>query len=163
MTVSSIRSTLLVAATFLTPMALSPAQEPNPVPTTFKTIYPAVSAASGQLHEAFQMAAQQHKNVVLDFGTDQCSSCQATSTFFPEEHVHAQIAEHFLLVHINVGAKAHQNTREAQRFGVDLSKGLPALAVVDPSMKVLGTTNEFAKAQNMSSNDLLDFLNKYRG
>ena len=163
MNVFRFRSTLLAAATLLTPMAFSPAQEPNPVPTTFKSIYPAASAASGQLHEAFQMAAQQHKNVVLDFGADQCSSCQVTATFFPEAHVHAQIAEHFLLVHINVGPKAHQNTRFAQSFGVDLSKGLPALAVVDPSRKVLGTTNEFAKAQNMSSNDLLDFLNKSRG
>ena len=153
-------SGVLLASMLSVPALL--AQSPNPIPAHDKAVYPQVTQGNGQVGEALRLAAAQGKRVVLDFGTNQCASCQVTAGFFTDEHVHAQIAEHFLLVHVNVGPKAHQNTDLARRYGADVAKGLPAIVVLDPSGKTLGASNEFSNAPNMSANDLLTFLNKYR-
>lgn len=151
---------VLFASTLSIPALV--AQQPNPVPAHDRAVYPQVDQAHTQVAEAVRLSGEQHKPVVLDFGTDQCASCQVTAGFFTDEHVRAQIAEHFLLVHVNIGPKAKQNADLARRYGADMTKGLPVLVVLDPSGKTLGTSNEFSKAQNMSSNDLVTFLNKYR-
>ena len=153
---------VVVAAVVLllgAPMTLS--QEPNPIPPTFKAIYPQASQAQAQVEEAMKLAAQQHKRVILDFGTNNCPDCQALGSFFGDRVNHDQIGEHFLLVHVNVG-QSTENLGIAQRFHADVKGGIPVLSVIDGAGQVKGTDLEFRRARNRSANDLTVFLNKAR-
>ena len=138
------------------------AQEPNPLPQKFNTIYPAPGQARNDVQKAMEFAAQQHKRLLLDFGTDRCAECQVLSGFWATDTNRAQVADRFLLVHVNVGAKGDQNRALAQRFHVDPKAGLPIVVVADGDGKVLNVSKEFLRAHNESAEDLTGFLNKAR-
>ena len=157
-----LRHTLLASALLLTAAPLLPAQQPNPIPQHFHNIYPQAAEADAQVHAAMQLAAQQHKRVLLVFGADQCADCQAFETELNEETNHAQIAEHFLLVHIDVGAKRDKNLDLVHRFGIPIKQGIPAVAVTDGLGRVLHVES-FERARNMGAPEITAFLNKWRG
>jgi thiol:disulfide interchange protein len=162
---SLLRFAFLAVATVFLAVPVAGAQSPNPVPTTFRSIYPASSQANSQVDQAIKLAAEQNKRVLLDFGTDQCADCQVLEEYLEEEPNKAQIEEHFVLVHIDVGKKLQQNRALAQKYGIPLKKGVPALAVVDGQGHVLyaQANGEFKNARFMGANDITVFLNKWRG
>ncbi len=162
MSFPQLRSSLLAAASVLAAAPLALSQAPNPIPPTFTNIYPQASTAHAQVEQAMKLAAQQHKRVVLNFGTDDCPDCQALGEFFRNRINHDQIAEHFLIVRIDVGKKSNQNLDLAQRFHADVPGGIPVLSVIDGDGHVVQTNNEFRMARNRSANDLTVFLNKAR-
>ena len=156
------RSTLLLAASLLLILPLAPAQQPNPVPQQFKTVYPQPGRAAGDVQQAMKLAAQQHKRVILDFGTNQCAECQVLSGFWQTTTNQAQVAERFLLVHINVGPKSDQNLGLAHRYQAEVKYGIPIVVVTESDGKVVEVTKEFERAHNESPEDLTGFLNKAR-
>ena len=157
-----LRSTMLAAATLFATAPWLPAQQPNPIPQHFKSIYPSSTQAQAQVHEAMQLAAQQHKRVLLVFGTDQCADCQAYEILLDSPHNHDQIAEHFLLVHIDVGSKHTQNLTIGRRFGIDVQQGIPAVSVIDGQGHVIHAQT-INHAHNMGDADVTAFLNRWRG
>ncbi len=157
-------ATTVLAAAFLAAVPQLSAQEPNPIPLKFHAIYPQPSQARAQVDQAMQLAVQQHKRVLLAFGNDQSPDCQVLDDLLHEPPNQGQIAEHFLVVHINVGPKLDQNLDLARRFGIPLEKGVPALSVIDGSGQVIHaqTDGEFTHARNMGPADVTEFLNKWR-
>jgi hypothetical protein len=161
-------SPILPVALALILFALSPfsshAQEPNPVPTHFRTIYPPPSQAHAQVEQAMHLAAQQHKRILLDFGNNRNPDCQVLAGYLQQQPNEAQIAEHFLLVNINLGPNLKQNLDLAQRFGADPGKGIPAVSVIDGSGHIIHPAShaDFAGARYMGLPDVTAFLNKWR-
>ena len=136
------------------------AQGPTAIPHAH--IYPDVQAARLDIQAALTKARHEHKRVILDFGGDWCPDCQVLNIYFHQSPNAEILAKHFVLVDVNIG-HMDQNLDIAHRYGVPV-KGVPALAVVDPSGKVIyAQTKEFADMRHMDPQSVTEFLNKWKG
>ena len=126
-------------------------------------IYPAVSAAQGDIAAALQTAGQQHKRVLLDFGGDWCGDCQVLNIYFHQPENKTLLDQHFVLVDVNIG-HFDQNLDVGSKYGVTINHGVPALAVVQPDGSVLHAQNggEFRDMRHMESSSVHDFLEKWQ-
>ncbi len=134
------------------------AQQPIP----HAHIYPDVSAAQGDIASALQTAKREHKRVLLDFGGDWCGDCQVLNLYFHQPDNLPILEKNFVLVDVNVG-RIDQNLDIGEKYGVNLKKGVPALAVLDANGKSLyGQSGQFSDMRHMESSSVHDFLEKWK-
>lgn len=128
-----------------------------------KHIYPEISAANSDIAAALKEAKAGHKRVILDFGGDWCPDCQVLDINFHSSGNLDVLQRNFVLVHVNIG-HMDQNIDVAQRYGVPINKGVPALAVLDARGKVLyaQSTGEFRDMRSMDPQSVTEFLNKWK-
>ena len=128
-----------------------------------REIYPAPAQARADLAAALKTAAAGHKRVILDFGGNWCPDCQALDVYF-HDATNAPILEtNFVLVHVNVG-RIDANLDLAELYGIPLKKGVPALAVLSESGKLLYSqkSGEFEAMRRMQSSAVTEFLNRWK-
>ena len=83
-------------------------------------------------------AAAQHKHVIIDFGGNWCGDCKVLDINLRKPENAALLKERYVVVHVNVGDKGiDHNFDVAERYGIPLKKGVPALAVLDSDGKVV--------------------------
>jgi thioredoxin 1 len=99
-------------------------------------IYPAPEQAQADLSAALKGAAAQHRRVIVDFGGNWCTDCHVLDTYMHDSTNQPLIDANFLVVHINVG-RIDQNLDIAERYGIPLKKGVPAIAVLSSRGKLL--------------------------
>jgi thioredoxin 1 len=99
-------------------------------------IYPAPEQAQADLSAALKGAAAQHRRVIVDFGGNWCTDCHVLDTYMHDSTNQPLIDANFLVVHINVG-RVDQNLDIAERYGIPLKKGVPAIAVLSSRGKLL--------------------------
>lgn len=156
MRVVAVAAALAAGLMMVTPIASA---QSNPIPHAH--IYPDVAAAHSDIQTALIKARHEHKRVILDFGGDWCPDCQVLNIYFHQSPNKELMDKYFVLVDVNIG-HMDQNLDVAQRYGVPV-KGVPALAVVDPSGKVVYAQNkEFSDMRNLQPQALTDFLNKWK-
>jgi len=129
-------------------------------------LYPEVSRASADIDTALAGAARTHRRVLLDFGGDWCTDCKVLDAYMRRPENAAILAAHFVVVHVNVGAKGiTENFDVAARYGIPLKKGVPALAVLEADGRVVYSqkTGEFESMRSMSPQSVNDFLTKWQG
>ncbi|MBB5063773.1 thioredoxin family protein [Granulicella mallensis] len=128
-----------------------------------KHIYPTIEAAPADIKAALAEARRTHRRVLIDFGGDWCGDCQVLDIYFHQSPNADLLAKNFVKVNVNIG-RIDANFDVAERFGVPLKRGVPALAVVDEQGKVLfaQTTGDFADMRHMQSSDLTAFLEKWK-
>jgi thiol-disulfide isomerase/thioredoxin len=101
--------------------------------------------------------------VILDFGGDWCGDCQVLDIYFHQPPNQQLLEKHFVVVHVWIG---HMDTHidVAAKYGVPINKGVPALAVLAPSGKVLYSqgTGEFRDMRHMDSGSVTEFLEKWK-
>lgn len=132
-------------------------------PIVHKHIYPDVSAAEADIKAGEAEARKEHKRVLVDFGGDWCGDCQVLDIYFHDATNLPLLEANYVLVHVNVG-RIDQNLEIGTRYGVDLKKGVPALAVLSPAGKPLyGQQGEFSDMRHMESGSVTGFLNQWRG
>jgi len=133
------------------------------IATAQAKIYPSVDDSPAAVKSAIAQAKRQHKRVIVDFGGDWCGDCQVLNIYFHQSPNKELLAKYFVLVDVNVG-HIDQNIDMGDQYGVVLSKGVPALAVLDGDGKVIYAqkNGEFENMRNMKSSDLTDFLNKWK-
>ncbi len=126
-------------------------------------IYPDVSSAKSDIQGALGMARHEHKRVLLDFGGDWCGDCQVLNLYFHQPENLKLLNDHFILVDVNVG-HIDQNLDLGDKYGVVLKKGVPALAVLSSSGKVIyGQKNgEFEDMRHMDPSSVHAFLEKWK-
>ncbi len=133
---------------------------PQPLPHAH--IYPEISAAQGDIDAALKTAKRQHKRVLLDFGGDWCGDCQVLNLYFHQPENQPLLEQHFVLVDVNVG-RIDQNLDLGAKYGVDLKKGVPALAVLEPNGRSLyGQSGQFSDMRHMESSSVHEFLEKWQ-
>ena len=74
-------------------------------------------------------------------------------------------AAHFVLVRVNVGDKGiDHNIDLAQRYGIPLNKGVPALAVLDSDGRVVFSqkNGEFESMSRMDTRSVNEFLTRWK-
>jgi thioredoxin 1 len=124
-------------------------------------IYPPVSAAHADIAAAVKEAAATHRRVLVDFGGDWCTDCQVLDLRFREPANAEVLQRHFVVVRVNVGDKGiKDNFDVAERYGIPLKKGVPALAVLDGAGRVLYSqkNGEFESMRSMDRASVADFL-----
>jgi thiol:disulfide interchange protein len=156
MRVVAASAVLAVGAMMAAPVA---GAQSNPIPRAH--IYPDVGVARSDIQAALVKARSEHKRVILDFGGDWCPDCQVLNIYFHQSPNAELLEKNFVLVDVNIG-HMDQNLDVAHKYGVPVS-GVPALAVVDPSGKVIyAQTKEFSSMRHMEPQAVTDFLNKWK-
>jgi thiol:disulfide interchange protein len=128
-----------------------------------RTIYPDPSQARADLAAALKTAAATHRRVLLDFGGNWCPDCQVLDIYFHDARNRAILEENFVLVDINIG-RMDANLDLAERYGVPLRRGVPALAVLGEHGELLYSqkNGEFEDMRHLESGALTEFLLKWR-
>jgi thiol:disulfide interchange protein len=142
--------------------AATPAQRPAPVYTP-QHIYSVTAVPAADIAAGLAQARREHKRVLLDFGGDWCGDCQVLDIYFHQPPNADLLDLNFVLVHISIGHE-DANLDVAAKYGVPISKGVPALAVLDASGKVLYSqqTGEFEDMRHMDPNSVTEFLTKWK-
>ena len=140
----------------------SPTRTPVTMPPAVKkNLYPPITDAAKDIKVGLAEAHRTHKRVILDFGGDWCGDCQVLDIYFNQSPNSELLANNFVKVNVNIG-RMDANTDIAKKYGVPLN-GVPALAVLDDSGKVLYSQNkEFSDMRYMQSTSVTDFLNQWK-
>lgn len=140
------------ALAILLAAAAAPAAEP---------IYPDVARARADIDAALARAAATGKRVLVDFGGDWCGDCKVLDANFRKPENAALIARRFVLVRVNVGERGiDRNLDVAERYGIPLRKGVPALAVLESDGRVVYSqkNGEFESMRRMDPRSVNEFL-----
>jgi thiol:disulfide interchange protein len=126
-------------------------------------IYPDPSQARADLAAALKTAAATHRRVLLDFGGNWCGDCQVLDLYMHDSKNEPLIESNFVVVHINIG-RMDANFDLAEKYGVPLNKGVPALAVLSEHGALLYSqkNGEFEAMRRMESSALTEFLVQWR-
>lgn len=133
-------------------------------PLTLDTkIYPADVDASEEVRAALVRAAKSHKNVLVVFGADWCYDCHVLDKAFRRPDVAAVLTPNYEIVHVDVG-RGDKNQDLMNRFGVPMKRGIPAIAVLDSSGKLLFSqkNGEFERARALGPEDLVQVLKRWK-
>jgi thioredoxin 1 len=137
----------------------TPATEPGQT-----VIYPEGALAEKDIAAALAKAAKEKKRVLLDFGGNWCGDCQVLEIYFHDPANRGLLEQNFVLVPVNIG-RYDENMDIAARYGVPVSKGVPALAVLDASGQLLYSQRnaEFEAMRRMDSASVTAFLLQWKG
>jgi thiol-disulfide isomerase/thioredoxin len=128
-----------------------------------RDIYPDPSRARTDLAAALKTAATSHKRVIVDFGGNWCGDCQVLDIYFHNAQNKPILDANFVLVHVNVG-QMDQNLELAEQWGIPVTTGVPALAVLSDKGKLLygQRGGEFKRMSRMQPGDVTRFLVQWK-
>jgi thioredoxin 1 len=127
-------------------------------------IYPNGTQAEGDIAAALTKAAKEKKRVLLDFGGNWCGDCQVLDIYFHDSANRNLLERNYVLVPVNIG-QYDENLAIAARYGVPVTKGVPALAVLDTNGQVLYSqrNGEFESMRTLDSAAVTAFLLQWKG
>ena len=125
-------------------------------------IYPTGDARQ-QIAAAQARAAKSRKHILLVFGADWCYDCHVLEKAFHRPDIAAVLTPNYEVVDIDIG-NGDKNQDLMDQYGVPMKRGVPALAVLDSSGKLLYSqkNGEFERARALGPEDLLAFLKKWK-
>jgi thioredoxin 1 len=128
-----------------------------------REIYPGPGQAKADLAAAMKAAAQGHKRVIVDFGGNWCGDCQVLDIYFHNAQNRPILESNYVLVHINIG-RMDENLDIAERFGIPVTLGVPALAILSENGKILygQRGGEFSHMGRMEPAAVTTFLVQWR-
>jgi thiol:disulfide interchange protein len=129
----------------------------------FRHVYSDTADAHAEVRDALSRAAREHKRVLLDFGGNWCGDCQVLDIYFHRPPNASLLADNYILVDVNVG-RYDKNLDLAQKYGIPLQKGVPALAVLDGHGRLLYSQRqgEFEAMRRMDPNSVTQFLERWK-
>ena len=127
------------------------------------SIYPAGTDAKQQIAAALAAAAREHKRVLVVFGADWCFDCHVLDKAFERSDIAPLLNANYKVVHIDIG-QGDKNQDIMKKYDVPMEKGIPAIAVLDATGKLLYSqrNGEFESARGLGPEDLLAFLHKWQ-
>ena len=128
-------------------------------------VYPDVARARADVDAALAEAAKGKKRVLVDFGGNWCSDCKVLDINLRKAENAALLDKHYVLVHVNVGDKGiDHNFDIAERYGIPLKKGVPALAVLESDGRVVYSqkNGEFESMRKLDPKSVREFLERWR-
>ena len=142
-----------------------PADAPTtPLPHAGKQIYRQTPDPHEQVTTALAQAAAENKRLLLDFGGDWCADCLVLDYYLHQPENAELLARNFILLHVYIGEQIDQNLDISARYNVPVSKGVPALAVLDARGNVLysQTTGEFGHMRSLDPASVTEFLLRWK-
>jgi thioredoxin-related protein len=132
-------------------------------PAKFNTdLYPAPEEATADIAGALQRAGKEKKRVILVFGGNWCIDCHVLDASFRSKDIAPLVAANYLVVHVSIGDEGKENLDIAKKYDVPIDKGVPSLAVLDPSGTVVYSQKEgeFESTLTIGPEDVTQFLEK---
>jgi thioredoxin 1 len=132
--------------------------KPNPF------LYPDPSQAPAQLTAALAAAGRQNKRVLAVFGANWCYDCHVLEATFNSPEFIPLVEANYIVVHINIGDEGKDNNDLAARLKVNLDRGVPSLAVLNPEGEVVVSqqNGEFQSTEKIGPEDVHAFLEKWK-
>jgi thiol:disulfide interchange protein len=126
-------------------------------------IYDVNADAKAEISAAIKTAHAEHKRVLLDFGGNWCGDCIVLDRNFHMPENQALLNSDYVVVHVDIG-KFDKNMDIAQRYGIPLEKGVPALAVVDGMGRLIYAqkNGEFESMRRMDPSSVHAFLEQWK-
>jgi thiol:disulfide interchange protein len=125
-----------------------------------KDLYSETANPDADIASALKQARLEHKRVLLDFGGNWCGDCQVLDLYYHQSPNAELLAKNFIVVHINIG-HMDMNLDVAKRYGVPVTKGVPALAVLDAHGRLLYSEHE-KEFEHTSPEAVTAFLNRWK-
>jgi len=128
-----------------------------------RDIYPDPSQARADLAAALKTAAATHRRVLLDFGGNWCGDCQVLDLYMHDSKNQPLIDANFVVVHINIG-RMDANLDIAERYQIPVEKGVPALAVLSETGRLLYSqkSGQFESMRRLEVSAVTSFLVQWR-
>jgi thioredoxin 1 len=130
-----------------------------------EAMYPSIDRAKTDVETGIQQAAKSGKRVIVDFGGNWCTDCRILDINMKKPENAALLDKHFVVVHVNIGDKGiTDNFDVAERYGIPLKKGVPALVVLESDGRVVYAqkAGEFEDMRHMDPKSVNDFLNRWK-
>ena len=142
----------------------APAPTPDTEEAYREVIYPDSGQAEADIAAALAQAAREKKRVLLDFGGNWCGDCHVLEIYFHDAANRGLLEANYVLVPVNIG-QMDANLGLAARYGVPVAKGVPALAVLEPSGQVVYSqrNGEFEAMRTLDSASVTAFLLQWKG
>ncbi len=123
--------------------------------------YDDLADAKLDIQQALLQAKMNKVPVLIVFGANWCGDCKMLDSAMKTGSAAPMITRDFKVVKVNVG-KFDKNVDIAEKYGVPLKKGIPAIAILSPESTVLFATKagELAEARKMGDAGVYDFLKK---
>ena len=128
-----------------------------------KPIYDENANIKQEIADAVAMASRTDKNIALIFGANWCSDCHALDVAMHTFPLAGLISKNYVVVKIDVG-RFDKNLDVAEKYGVPLSLGIPAIAVLDAHGKLLYAQRkgQFESAGCLPYGDFQAFFEKWK-
>jgi thioredoxin-related protein len=160
---SALALLLILWHPFALPAAPSFSSAARPQALPQKALYPENADAKKEIAEALHYASPAHKRVLVVFGANWCPDCHALDDAFHSPEIAPILQKNFVVVHVDTG-RGDKNLDLAQKYEVPLKRGIPAIAVLDASGKLLFSQKhgEFEAARSLSLADIRAFLDQWK-
>jgi thiol:disulfide interchange protein len=156
------RHSLLAALLLILILAAAPATQATAqiIDKVNKNLYSETANPTADINAALAQARREHKRVILDFGGNWCGDCQVLDIYYHQSPNAELLAKNYILVHINIG-HMDKNVDVAKKYNVPITKGVPALAVIDANGKLLYAERE-KEFEHPSPEAITAFLNRWK-
>jgi thioredoxin 1 len=130
---------------------------------TKREIYKDGVDAKKEIADALKESAKDQMQLFLVFGGNWCYDCHVLDAALRDPAIAPTFNKYYRLVHVDIGT-GNKNLDLVQKYKINLEKGVPAVAVVNPSGKLVfhDKGGEFESARSMYAEDLLDFFEKWK-
>ena len=122
-------------------LAPLPQAEAQIIDKVNKNLYSETANPTTDIAAAVAQARRENKRVLLDFGGNWCGDCQVLDIYYHQSPNAELLAKNFILVHIDIG-HMDRNVDVAKKYKVPITKGVPALAVIDAHGNLLYSERE---------------------
>ncbi len=142
MTSLSAHRLLKASATLLLTTSLWSSQ--SPAQTGFKVnknLYSETANPAADIAAAERAARPQHKRILLEFGGNWCGDCQILDYYYQQQPNADLLAKNYVIVRVDIGHMDH-NVEIARKYQVPITKGVPAIAILDANGKLLYTEHD---------------------
>src|ERR1700758_5149713 len=125
-----------------------------------RNLYSDTADPTADINAALARARAEHKRVLLDFGGNWCSDCQLLDIYYHQSPNAELLDKNYILVHVNIG-HMDKNVDVAKKYNVPITKGVPALAVLDAHGKLLYAEKE-KEFEHPTPEAITAFLNRWK-
>jgi thiol:disulfide interchange protein len=154
------RNPLLPALLLILAAATPPKALAQIIDKVNKNLYSETANPTADIAAALAQARREHKRVILDFGGNWCGDCQILDIYYHQSPNAELLAKNFILVHVNIG-HMDKNVDVAKKYNVPITRGVPALAVIDANGKLLYSERE-KEFEHTSPAAITAFLNRWK-
>jgi len=154
-------SALIVGCSSSTPATVTP----QPTAVSTKNVlqpYDEKANAEQDIAAGLALAKADHKYVLLDFGGNWCPDCIVLAKFYETEPLKSLVEKNYHIVTVDIG-QFDKNLSISARYGDPIKNGVPAVVVLDPSGKMIGSTGNGAleSARDMTVQQVFDILKNW--
>ena len=123
--------------------------------------YDEAADAKADIRAALDASRASRKPVLVVFGANWCGDCKMLDASMKNGKSAPLVAKEFSVVKVDVG-KFNRNVDVAEKYGIPLKKGIPAVAILSPDGKVLHATRggELADARNMGEDGVYEYFKR---